>query len=277
MNKKTITVVSSIIISMTASSFVLKYSTGIAGYTGSPGEGTCSGCHGASSGTTTIGISSTPSFSGNIFNPGATYTINISVANSDFSRFGFGCEILNEKDSSTGIMSSPLAGVQFINAFNGRENATHTSMKSGIGSAIFSFVWIAPQSDSVWIYASGNAVNNDGNSTGDNADNSFLALVSDGTVDLAERQNKKSFEVNIFPNPSSEGLNFEYFMANSSVIRSVLCDLHGKEVKELFNERQAIGFHKYRSEFSSKVANGVYVLRITIDGKLSAQKLVIIR
>ncbi len=277
MNKKAILLISSMGILMVASSFVLKYSTGIAGYTGSPGEGTCTGCHGASSGTTTIGISSIPSFSGNMFSPGTTYTINISVGNSDFSRFGFGCEILNEKDSSTGIMSTPLTGVQFVNSFNSRQNATHTNMKSGLGSAIFSFVWVAPQSDSVWIYASGNAVNNDGNSTGDNADNSFLALVSDGTVDVPEIQNKKSFEINVFPNPASGGLSFEYFLSNSAEVRTVLCDLRGKEVKELFKEKQSVGLQKFKSEFSSEITNGVYFLKISIDGKPSTQKLVIIR
>ena len=56
-------------------------SGGITGRTGSPGESTCSGCHGGGSGTTIVSLSASPSFTSAQFTPGQTYTLGVTVSN----------------------------------------------------------------------------------------------------------------------------------------------------------------------------------------------------
>src|SRR5688572_16248038 len=72
-----------------------KSSNGITGQTGSPGEGTCSGCHGGGSNATTVSINADPAFVSNEYIQGQTYTITVTVSGAGYSKFGFGTEILH--------------------------------------------------------------------------------------------------------------------------------------------------------------------------------------
>ncbi len=276
MNKKFIILISAVLILIGTSSFILKISSGIAGYTGSPGESTCGGCHGGGFGPTVVGISSVPNFSGNIYSPGTTYTINISVSNSIHTRYSFGCEILNTKDSSAGVMSNPFAGVKFLNAFNGRENAVHTNPKTGSGSATFSFVWTAATNDSVTIYAAGNAVNMSNNTGGDMSGSTFLALVPDPSLGSKEEFKTVIMNVNIYPNPVSEVLNLSYFLSKTAEVKAALYDLKGNEIQECFAGKQSVGFKSINIDLSTNVSAGIYLLKFNVDGKLTNSKLIII-
>ena len=79
--KRTVLLASLLIILLASSSFVI-FSSGIAGKTGSPGEGTCANCHSGGGGTTTLSISASPSFTANQYLPGQNYTITVTVLNS---------------------------------------------------------------------------------------------------------------------------------------------------------------------------------------------------
>ena len=123
---------------------------GIANRTGSPGETTCVACHSGGAGTTIISISATPSFSANQFVIGQTYTVSCTVSNSAFTKFGFDAEILDVSNVNAGNITAGLSGVQIINAT--RRNVTQTTPKTGSGSAVFEFVWVAPLSGNATIY-----------------------------------------------------------------------------------------------------------------------------
>ena len=142
--KKTLLSFSLILIAILGSSaFIKKSSSGIAGYTGSPGEGTCANCHnGGSSASSGITITAVPAFSVNInseteYQPDTTYQITIETAASGFSKYGFGCEILTPSVTNSGTMSAPGAGVKFLNS-GAKRNAVHTTAKNGT-SAQFTF------------------------------------------------------------------------------------------------------------------------------------------
>ena len=260
------------------SSFIMKYSSfGLAGYTGSPGESTCGNCHAGGKSSTTVDISSIPTFTNNMFDPGSTYTINISVSNSFFTDFGFGCEILNPQDSSAGTMTLPMTGVKFVTAFNGRQNAVHTSIKTGLGSSTFSFEWVAPPSGSVTIYAAGNAVDFSGTVGGDKANSTFLTLGVTSFAGVIEKSSKNISGLTIFPNPSSQNINFKYFLTTNANVMAVLCDINGKEVTELFNEKQMVGLQIFRSTLSSSFARGIYVLKFLVNEKQCTQRLIIVQ
>src|SRR5437868_274035 len=109
--KKTFTTLLLVLITLIGTSaFILKNSTGIAGYTGSPGEATCANCHaGGNSAASGITITSVPAFTQNVnsefeFLPDSTYKIIITAKASGFSRFGFACEILDDQNLDAGVM-----------------------------------------------------------------------------------------------------------------------------------------------------------------------------
>jgi hypothetical protein len=193
MKKQIILFITLPLVLMGASAFILQ-SGGMIGYTGSPGEGTCANCHTGGTGSTVVNISSIPSFTSNQFAPGGTYTINVAVLNNAYDHFGFDCEILDPDDADAGTMSNPGTGVQLL-AFGDRMNATHTMPNNNPGMANFSFVWVAPSTGSAVIYASGNAVNNNGDNDGDMPNNTSLALTA--SVNVVNAQS--SFTAPSFP------------------------------------------------------------------------------
>src|SRR6218665_838528 len=169
--KKTITTLALAAAALTgASGFVKsKYQTGIAGYTGAPGETSCNACHGgASSPSSGVTITSVPSFTADEFIPGITYQMSVKVgaSNAALTRFGFGCEIIDDLGIDAGTMQNAGAGVKFLFA-GSRKNAVHSTPKVKTnGSADFVFDWVAPSfGDTATIFVAGNAVNNNNSSS----------------------------------------------------------------------------------------------------------------
>ncbi|MGE0568790.1 MAG: choice-of-anchor V domain-containing protein, partial [Bacteroidia bacterium] len=174
------------------SAFKIISSTGIAGQTGSPSEGDCSQCHsGGSSIVSGATITAIPGFTNSEYVPGQTYTINVLVGAISFSNFGFGCEILNAANADAGTMQNAGAGVKFVTAGNGRKNATHITPKAGNNITSFSFEWVAPNSGNATIYAAGNCVNLNGNTTGDLPVKTSLALTAQVASGVNEIENKQ--------------------------------------------------------------------------------------
>ena len=152
------------------------YSTGRAGNTGSPGESTCRGCHttyALNSGGGSITIQNT-SMPGNIYIPGQTYTMSVTVAQSGINLFGFGLEALTASGDNGGTLNiTDPASTQIKTALIGgisRRNVVHTSNGgTGNGSKTFNFSWTAPAigTGNVTFYFSGIASNANTFSSGD--------------------------------------------------------------------------------------------------------------
>lgn len=179
-------------------------STGIAGRTGAPGETNCTACHSgnplnASGGSVTFG---NPNMPGNVYTPGQTYNMSVTVARTGFNRFGIGIGALTSSNqnggtlnitdpASTQIKSATISGVS-------RRNVVHTSGGgNGTGTKTFNFSWTAPPigTGNVTFYFAGNAVNANGATTGD--------YVYTGSVVLTEAPcNVPSTPSTISGNPS---------------------------------------------------------------------------
>ncbi len=282
MKHKYLFFISVLVISLSGFSFVFLSSNGIAGYTGSPGENTCSNCHGGgSSASSNIVISSTPSFTNNEYVPGTTYTIDITVSALAFSRFGFGCEILNPNNANAGTMQNPGLGVKFLNSGQ-RKNATHTTAKINTGSATFSFEWLAPQSGQATIYCSGNAVNGNGNTGGDFPLSPVsLALQAAQPIEppidpVGVIETSFSIEnVTVFPNPSDGLCQITFNLKQEGQLKISICDLNGKEIINLFEVKQTKGQHSKILNFEA-LHSGVYFLKFYLDKTKVIQKLIIV-
>lgn len=268
------------LILFSSSAFIIQYNSGVAGKTGAPGENTCSECHGGgSSAASSISISSTPSFTNNEYIPGTTYTMQITVSASGFNNFGFGCEILTPSNTNAGTMQIQGPGVKFLNA-GAKKNAVHTTKKNGVGSVNFGFQWVAPQSGQATIYVAANAVNNNGQTSGDFPLAPVSLALTAGTpidpVGLEELNQTDDFLVNVFPNPVSDFFHINFSLKEQQQIEVVLFDLNGKHVQDLLaNAFFQAGNHS-KILNAKGISSGAYFLRINGNGTKLSQKLVII-
>jgi len=161
-----------------------EYSAGKAGSNGSPGEGTCASgsCHNnfaLNSGGGSVSISVVGLVNGNLYVPGDTYEVNVTVQQQSVGLFGFGLESLQASGANAGSWT-PGADSHILNATisgNSRATVTHID-NSGFASntRTWTFSWTAPANEiPVTMYAAGNAANAD---NGDNGDYIYTASLN---------------------------------------------------------------------------------------------------
>ena len=281
--KKTITVIILSIATITlCTAFIIKNSNGKSGYTGSPSEATCANCHGGgTSAAKSISITASPAFIQDKYLPDSAYTVSITVNATGFSEFGFGCEILNMFNLSIGNMQTAGPGVQFLNAGNGRKNATHTTSKVGTNSATFTFTWIAPSaggSDAIF-YVCGNAVNGNNAMSGDlpipysYSITEGVAPTPTNNVSFEKTENYSISKFYVAPNPTQDFTKISYFLNESKNIQIELVEISGKIIKEFVNEVQIAGPHNQLLDLTM-VAPGIYFIKATANGQKITQKLI---
>lgn len=162
-----------------------EYSAGKAGSNGSPGEGTCASgsCHNSfalNSGPGSVSIAIEGLTGGNLYVPGQTYVVNVTVAQSGFGLFGFGLEALQSSGANAGSWT-PGEGSHILSAIvsgNSRATIAHLD-NSGFSSnaRTWTFNWTAPtDAIPVTMYAAGNAANANGGDGGDYIYTSTLSL-----------------------------------------------------------------------------------------------------
>lgn len=281
--KKPITFLSLVtILILVTSAVVQKQSTGIAGYTGSPGEAYCTDCHGGgSSASSGITITAVPSFINDEYVPSTTYTITVSAQADGFSKYGFACEILDDNNSSVGTMQTIAgAGVKFLNAGNGRRNAVHSTAKSA-ATANFSFRWVAPDegSGNVTFYASANAVNGNGQTTGDFPITPVSMSIFEGAPPLIDGINENSIfvsQVSVYPNPITGFATLSYSLQKSGEVAIELIEMNGKLVKQLFKEKQQPDEHSKILDLQT-IPAGIYFIKVSFNNQKIAQKMVVVK
>jgi len=287
MKKITISLSLLLFVILGSSAFIKKSSSGIAGYTGSPGEGTCATCHsGGTSANSGITITAVPAFSVNInsdteYVPDADYQITIETAASGFSKYGFGCEILTPSVTNSGTMSAPGPGVKFLNS-GAKRNAVHTSAKNGT-TAQFTFNWKAPSSGDATIYAIGNAVNGANGDNGDfviapvslNLVAAPIPLDTTNSVNLKEHSSSPLSGVSVFPNPAEKISQISYYLRESSEIRIELVSMNGSLIKVLYQQQENPGAYTQILNFQN-VSAGVYFIKTSANNSMSSQKLIVV-
>jgi hypothetical protein len=261
-----------------------KNSAGKAGFTGSPGEGTCSaavgGCHsGGSSTASSVTISSTPAFANNEYVPGATYTMEVTVSAAGFTKFGFGCEVLTATNTNAGIMQNQGIGTKFLTAPNGRKNATQTTTQTGsTGFFTFSFEWVAPAAGvgNITFYYAGNAVNGTGGTGGDLGMNGSAVINEASTVGIKEfSKNIESLTISAFPNPANEFINITYDLTSSQNVGIEIVNTQGIVIKTIDNGYENSGKQSHFLGLKT-ITSGVYFLRVKADNVVIGQKTIMV-
>lgn len=279
MKPRSIVIVFICVIFITTTAFVLKVSTGKAGFAGNPGSPNCSHCHFNGTGETVTTITSSPSFIGNQYMPNQTYTINVTVSSTTLNHFGFDCVVLN--DTLTGAVNSgTVSGIspesQILNT-GIRDEAVQVNTAAGIGSPstkTFVFLWTAPSSGLVAFYASGLAVDNNGTyGNGDLVDTASLILTGASSTGI-KAINEVSTDLIVFPNPSIDQITLEYSLLIGGKAKASIYNLQGKELGLLFNEQQTIGKHTKTVFLPNGISSGFYIIKLNVNGKQIAEKMI---
>jgi IgA Peptidase M64 len=82
-------------------------------------------------------------------------------------------------------------------------------------------------------------------------------------IEIASKQ--KEYEIEIFPNPIEQQLNFAYTLPTSANTIVSLVDMNGRYVKTLVNKRQESGRHAYQFPSDVLPVPGLYFITFSFD------------
>lgn len=273
---KKILVISSMLLAVLFFTAGTNQSSGMVGYTGSPGEGTCASCHtgGLNSGGGNIVISASPAFTNNMYVPNTTYNITVTVSETGKSLFGFDFEALNGSNTTAGNITVTDAIKTQTSIISNRNSILHKKNAGATSnSATFTFDWTAPASGAVNFYAAGIAANgNKNDGSGDNVYKTTLQL-SDGSTSVGELDNS---HVSVFPNPVSDNLHLQMNVPSTELVNIEIQNIEGKAVKVLGAQVISEGEY-FNSFYVGDISSGVYVLKATSNNGVVnlTQKIVI--
>ena len=209
------------------------------GNTGAPNDNAnnnrvCQSCHNNGSYTVTPEIEITDA-SGTIIStdyiPGETYNVKMTV-NSTGMPAGFGFQIV-ALNAASGVDAAPVntwsipastTNATIATIGNGRQYAEHNGISS---SNEFIVEWVAPAGGDVTFYYGGNAVNDSGNTNGDNAIAGEMSISADPT---STNDLEKAVTLDIFPNPVNDVINLKSTTEVTETYDLFLYDQTGRQI-----------------------------------------------
>ncbi len=251
---------------------------GKSGATGSPSEGTCasSSCHGTytlNSGPGSIEITS-PDMVNWAYVPGESYTISVTVSQTNRGLFGLGFEALKSNGDNAGLLvagsdthikSKTVGG-------HSRKSITHNNNTGSTdNSHTFTFTWNAPTTDvgDITFYVAGNACNANGNESGDYVySTSKVVGVALGIYEVES----DVLKLEEYPNPFAEKINVSMNLNEGGNVEFTLFDTRGALVSSFGKSNHPSGVLK-KSFDVSYLPSGTYMLQVKVDGAVRSSKI----
>lgn len=264
-------------------------SGGVANWTGSPvdggpgSSGQCSACHSGGATTPTCSVTSSPAFGGSgtslTYAPGTTYTITVTPGGG-YARYGMNLELINS--TSATVATYPFG--TFGSAVTSNCQIYPTSQTGGYPACVshtsssttsaFKFTWTAPSSGTGYLYADVLGVNINGTTSGDKVSGvtSFTLTPASG---LGIASNDNTANLSVFPNPATDNVRLNYSLEERGNVSVRLYSLTGELAAELVNEVQDHGPHAIDARLPMNLAKGLYIVKLSLNGKQSSQKLMV--
>lgn len=251
------------------------------GYTGAPGENSCSqsGCHTGNSGTNVDGIVSLGStgISGGI-TAGTQYNITVNAGNGN-NKYGFSLTALDGANSGAGTFQVVSANNTVTASANGRSYISHLNANSTNAWAV---KWTAPDPvpSELKFYLAVNRANNDGGSSGDQIVlNQYNVTASgfqlEGTVGIAPMNIDDATEVTMFPNPVVGDLNLIFSNNEYQNVKAEIYNLNGQLIKELMNEDLSSGSHDRSFNVAGELQTGMYLVKMNMGDQQYFKKIMV--
>lgn len=234
--------------------------------TGSPfSTSGCNQCHSGGAGTTTIETFLKDSQGNTVteYEPGASYIYEIVLQNSSLTHFSFqSVALLNSDDSNAGTLTAGTANTKTA-TLSGRTYGDHNGVTT---SNVFEMNWEAPQAGSgdVTFYAIGNAVNNNGGTSGDAPSGNTSLTINE--VQPSSVNEEWVVNTTIYPNPVEKTL---YISSNNdSDFEVKIYNTTG----QLIHNNQKV--HNNTQIDVEDWNSGTYFIMIGVDGKKKINKLI---
>ena len=243
--------------------YVQGYSSGMTGATRLNGGG-CT-CHGAPSAAVNVTI-----LGPDTVLIGSTNTYTVRITGGPLVRGG--TNIATSSGTLDVVAGSGLRKV-------GNE-LTHASPKAPVSNAVsFEFIFTAPATaGSVTLYANGNSVNFNGNSSGDQWNFAPNKTVVVSATSSAPTQNRPvGFELaQNFPNPFNPSTTIQFTLPQDDVVRLKVYDASGREVQTLVNGRTSKGTHSVQFN-AANLSSGVYLYRLETSTFSETKKMLLVK
>jgi len=241
------------------------------GNTGAPGESqTCRSCHGTGFSTTvTIVIKDTLGNPVSSYIPGDIYDAEFTVNSTGASGYGFQMVSLNSSNGPVNGFATPSSNTRLVTLNTGRQYAEHAGVSA---SNIFSTKWTAPATGTgtVTFYGGGAAVNNNRNNGGDGGNTTTLNLTENTSVGLVKATLNN--ELLVYPNPASNVINIKNTASDATTVVAQLYTISGQLV---MSQNLSLQQNTAQSLNVSTFENGYYLLRISTDGQIVDEKILI--
>ena len=85
---------------------------------------------------------------------------------------------------------------------------------------------------------------------------------------------KNTYHLSLFPNPTQGETFIKYSLKENSHVFISICDALGKEVMYVMNEKQNLGEHQLTIN-SDQLSNGIYFVKMIVNGEKQMQKLIV--
>ena len=265
------------------SSMILAFSGGPPdGKTGAPGEGLCTDCHGSfpvNSGDGMLTIDAPE-----VFQPGMTYAITVSLRDDGQSRWGFELTPLDQ-----GTITITDADHTQLSMSDGNSYVKHTSTGTfngtNDGPVSWTFDWTAPSIDvpeMVTLYAAGNAANANFGPTGDYIYTAMATInQTTGIDDYDSNVLPNILTLKSYPNPFNAVTSINYNVPSDGRVSLNIYDIQGRLINELAKGFSSAGSYTAswngRDDRGNNVVSGVYFVRLMIDSYSTTNKLVLLK
>jgi len=192
--------------------------------------------------------------------PGELYTVSLKINHTGFPA-GYGFQIVSLKDSDISAINNFINIPQGMHDvfLNGRQ---YVEQNSRLPFDSFPLMWQAPEegTGSVTFYGAGNAVNGNGNSSGDGADTTFLRI-AEAEVSALDNIGDDISALKIYPNPS---FDYIYVQGDIAVDRINLFTISGQYIKSTDQTRLEV----------SDLRQGMYLVELIKGNEKKIEKLI---
>lgn len=245
------------------------------GNTGAPGDQSsggqpvlCNDCHSPANvnpiaSTTTISVLDSAGNAVTQYLPGKQYIARVTINTVSGNPLRWGFQMIALKDAGNtdldgfGDMNPNNYKIVTVNS-TGRTYAEHDNAST---SNIFNVKWTAPAAGTgnITFYASGNAVNNNGQNTGDGSSSSSLKL-TEGSLSSTQNPDADRIGLRIWPNPIGTEGSFSAVLPQAGNYRVAVHDLSGRMVWE---SNRALPAGEWRFDLpASEWAPGIYFISL---------------
>ena len=227
--------------------------TAFQGVMGSANAGTgCGSCHGSASNNTSITLLFAPALVNNTYVAGTSYTVTMGIQSATQKiKSGFDLTV------SGGTISGNASGTMLM----GSELHHTNPLTATMGNSETQFTWVAPSSASVDFKIAANAVNDDGNTAGDEWNKATFTFTKAAPASVS---NVESTQFNLYPNPVAENVTLK---TNATIQSVKAISLTGSMIQLAYSKKTN---EEYNIDTKS-LATGAYILLIN-DGKSISHK-----